>query len=172
MRWLKSVTYLTEAQCSWASFMEKLGVSMSLTSGYHPQANGQVEWANQEVGRVFWAYCNNQRDWAKFLPWAEYAQNSLRHSEIKLTPFQCMLGYKLSLYLWNTNPTEACWSSGPCSYLTTPCVTLGFVPGSSVFTHLPKTSTSRWIGYTMNWHLSWFKTEQGTNAENSTNREF
>lgn len=62
----------------WAEFMEKLGISV--TSGYHPQANGQVERANQEVGRFLRAYCSSsQENWARFLPWAEYAQNSLRH---------------------------------------------------------------------------------------------
>ena len=31
--------------------MEKLGVTVSLTSGYRPQSNGQVERINQELGR-------------------------------------------------------------------------------------------------------------------------
>jgi hypothetical protein len=35
----------------WRVFMERLGVSVSLTSGYHPESNGQVERVNQEVGR-------------------------------------------------------------------------------------------------------------------------
>lgn len=34
--------------------MDKLGVSISLNSGYHPQANGQVEWANKEVDGSSW----------------------------------------------------------------------------------------------------------------------
>lgn len=36
----------------WRNFMEKLGVMVSLTSGYHPQANRQVERANQEISRM------------------------------------------------------------------------------------------------------------------------
>lgn len=44
----------------WASFMEKMGI----TSGYHPQANGQVEWAIQEIGRFLWTFCaKNLGDW-------------------------------------------------------------------------------------------------------------
>lgn len=33
----------------------------------------------------------------------EYAQNLLRHSAAKLTPFQCVLGYQPPLLPWNPN---------------------------------------------------------------------
>lgn len=60
----------------WRGFMEKLRVSISLTSGYHPQASGQVERANQEVRHFVYTFCaNNQEDWAQFLSWAKYVQN-------------------------------------------------------------------------------------------------
>ena len=36
----------------WKVFMEHLGVSISLTSGFHPESNGQVERVNQDVGHV------------------------------------------------------------------------------------------------------------------------
>ena len=35
----------------WKTFMEQLGVTVSLSSGYHPQTNGQMERLNQELGR-------------------------------------------------------------------------------------------------------------------------
>ena len=35
----------------WAAFFQHIGVSISLTSGYHPQANGQCERMNQELGK-------------------------------------------------------------------------------------------------------------------------
>uniref|UniRef100_A0A8C8JB11 Uncharacterized protein n=1 Tax=Oncorhynchus tshawytscha TaxID=74940 RepID=A0A8C8JB11_ONCTS len=37
--------------------MERLVVSISLTSGFHPEINGQVERANQDVGRFLQSYC-------------------------------------------------------------------------------------------------------------------
>lgn len=44
--------------------MEMLGASVSL-SGYHPQVNGQVESANQELGHFLRTFCaNNKEAWA------------------------------------------------------------------------------------------------------------
>lgn len=33
----------------WKAFCEALGASVSLSSGYHPQSNGQTERANQDL---------------------------------------------------------------------------------------------------------------------------
>jgi hypothetical protein len=63
---------------------------------------------NQELGmflRSHWQ--DRQGEWARFLPWAELAQNSLYHSPYGLTPFQCVLCYQLALALWTPSQTEA-----------------------------------------------------------------
>uniref|UniRef100_A0AAZ3RMD1 Integrase catalytic domain-containing protein n=1 Tax=Oncorhynchus tshawytscha TaxID=74940 RepID=A0AAZ3RMD1_ONCTS len=88
--------------------MERLGISVSLTSGFHPERNGQVESVNQDVGRFLRSYCQDRPGkWAKFVPWAEMAQNSLRHSSTNLTHFQCVLGYQPVLAPWHQSQTEA-----------------------------------------------------------------
>ncbi|KAI2646676.1 Transposon Tf2-9 polyprotein [Labeo rohita] len=91
----------------WSGFFRLLGVNVSLTSGYHPQANGQAERLNQELTRFLRSYCqDHQEDWSRYLFWAEYAQNSLYKPATNLTPFQCILGFQPPLFPWSGEPSN------------------------------------------------------------------
>ncbi len=55
-----------------------LWVSFSLCSGYHPQTDSQTERKIQGPGHYIQSCCSNDHHrWSRFLPWAEYAQNSI-----------------------------------------------------------------------------------------------
>lgn len=47
-----------------------------------------------------------QKDWAQFLPSAEYLQSSLKYSATQLTPFQCILEYQPPLFPWDDSPMK------------------------------------------------------------------
>ncbi len=91
----------------WSAFFKHLNVNISLTSGYHPQLNGQTERLNQEVIRFLRSYCQRQQsDWSRYLLWAEYAQNSLMKPATGMTLFKCILGFQPPLFPWSGEPTE------------------------------------------------------------------
>ncbi|KAL0161491.1 hypothetical protein M9458_045216, partial [Cirrhinus mrigala] len=91
----------------WRAFFRLLGLTISLSSGYHPQTNGQMERKIQEVGWFLRTFCyGHQNSWNQFLFWAEYAPNSLRQPTTGLTPFQCVLGFQPPIFPWNGEPSE------------------------------------------------------------------
>lgn len=58
----------------------------SLSSGYHPQSNGQSERCNQELETILRCVSEkNPSDWSRHLLWVEYAHNTLMSSSTGLS---------------------------------------------------------------------------------------
>ena len=63
-----------------------LGITLSTTTAYHPQADRQTECVNQKLEQYLWVFVNEcQDDWDGLLPMAKY--NNHIHSGTQQTPF-------------------------------------------------------------------------------------
>lgn len=83
----------------WRAFCKALGTTPSLTSGYHPQSNGQAERANQDLESSLRCVASHlPSSWSSHLPWVEYAHNSLIRSATGMSPFMVVHGFQPPLF--------------------------------------------------------------------------
>ncbi|KAL0159610.1 hypothetical protein M9458_043335, partial [Cirrhinus mrigala] len=79
----------------WQAFCRLVGTTSSLSSGHHPQTNGQTERANQQLERFLRCFAGeHQRSWARYLVWAELSNNLHTSSATNLSPFEVCYGYQ------------------------------------------------------------------------------
>ncbi len=65
-----------------------LGITVALSTAYHPQTDGQTERVNQDLETYLRLFCTHQQDdWSTWLHLAEFAYNNRHHSTIKTSPF-------------------------------------------------------------------------------------
>ncbi|XP_078518423.1 LOW QUALITY PROTEIN: retrotransposon-like protein 1 [Lissotriton helveticus] len=72
----------------WRSFLKGLGVDSRLSTGYHPETDGQTERVNQDLEQYLRLYLMEQEgDWPSLLHPAEFAYNNSVHSATGFSPF-------------------------------------------------------------------------------------
>lgn len=92
-----------------------LGTKSRMSTGYHPQTDGQTERANRVLEEMLRHYCNpDQDDWDLYLSLAEFAVNNAVHDSSGETPFFLKYGSHPSMPL-SMNPTEDLYSKNPAA---------------------------------------------------------
>ena len=78
----------------WKEICRLMGMKRSLTTSYHPQADGQTEVMNQSLEISLRAYIGPSRDdWVDYLDGLSLAYNSTPHSSTGFSPAYLLRGY-------------------------------------------------------------------------------
>jgi hypothetical protein len=74
----------------WTALFSKLGTRLRMSSGYHPQTDGQTERMNRTLEEMLRAYCGHesrQQLWEDYLPIMEFEINNAVNSSTGFSPF-------------------------------------------------------------------------------------
>lgn len=91
----------------WREFCELMGITVSLSSGFHPQTDGQSEKANQEVETKLRLVCSEDPSkWSNNLPWVEHAI-LCPHRPLASHLFILFMVFNLLCFLSRNDPPES-----------------------------------------------------------------
>lgn len=77
----------------WQELFRLQGTTLSLSTSYHPQTDGQTEVVNRCLEVYLRCVAGDRpKTWAQWLPLAEWWFNTTYHSSTKLTPYQALYG--------------------------------------------------------------------------------
>ncbi len=78
----------------WKEVCESTGSWRTLTTAYHPQADGQMEILNQTIKVTIRAFINqNRNNWSALLPYLAFAYNNTLHTATKFAPSYLLYGF-------------------------------------------------------------------------------
>jgi transposase InsO family protein len=91
----------------WEEFTRILGVKLKLSTAFHPQTDGQTEIMNQYIDQRLRPFISHYQDnWSELIPLMDYAQLTLPHESLGMSPFELNYGYAPSTsYDWD-RPVE------------------------------------------------------------------
>ncbi|GAW22450.1 hypothetical protein ANO14919_119870 [Xylariales sp. No.14919] len=78
----------------WGVLSKRLKCTLTHTSGWHPETNGQTERLNSTIAQYLRCFVNErQDDWVDWLPLAEFTANNHVSSTTGMSPFFANYGY-------------------------------------------------------------------------------
>lgn len=77
----------------WKELFTLMGTKLQLSTSYHPESDGQTEWLNRCLEQYLRAMTSQRpRQWAKWLPLAEWWYNTTYNSSIKMSLYEALYG--------------------------------------------------------------------------------
>ena len=73
------------------SLAKKLGIKWNLSTVFHPQMDGLMEWKNQWLEQYLRLVMANSEEWSNMLPLATLVYNNLANSTTRLAPNQLLI---------------------------------------------------------------------------------
>lgn len=84
----------------WRSFWSQLGTTLTMSTAYHPQTDGQTERANRTLEQTLRSFVSfRQNDWDQHLTTVELAVNNAQQASTGFSPFYLNYGQEVSLPL-------------------------------------------------------------------------
>ena len=84
----------------WRAFWAQLGTTLTMSTAYHPQTDGQTERANRTLEEMLRSVVNfKQTDWDEHLATAELAINNAKQASTGFTPFRLNYGQEIQMPL-------------------------------------------------------------------------
>jgi hypothetical protein len=78
----------------WREIFKRTGVSLRMSTAYHPQSDGQTERVNQQIECYLRCFISaHPKQWSRWLPLCEYWYNTNWHSALGKSPFEVLYGY-------------------------------------------------------------------------------
>jgi transposase InsO family protein len=92
----------------WNEFCRILGIQLKLSTAFHPQTDGQTEVMNQYLDQRLRPFVNYYQDnWSELLPIMDYAQLTMPHESIGMSPFELLNAYPpRTSFDWQTPPAN------------------------------------------------------------------
>jgi hypothetical protein len=78
----------------WKALHKLFGTTLSISTAYHPQTDGQTERANRTLEQMLRHFVNyHQNDWDRLLPFVEFAYNDQQNASTKRSTFEVNYGF-------------------------------------------------------------------------------